>query len=547
MTDKYMTKLLTPLIFALFTLGINAYATGPTPPADTAPPPPTPNYDQQQIIKKEFLHHGKSERMKKELCSRAEYKAACKDEKQKVLGFMDPALMGVVGKVYSLILGSGALKVSVKGAADKAGNISAKNAKAAQDAQKGVDQWNKVCGKIAAVSEIIVMFKQQTGNQSINSVPTPISNIQKEALMKQARIYQLRGETAVIQSIGWGATAACYTVSYLANLAKGGISISGGSWATLALKAGGAAFLMAVSIHVAVDSFERKETIEKIAAQLPQKGECNPVSQRHCFCLEPSSKKLPEFATFCLPKWARSRKGMVQDGKVVTACVNQQQQVDPQCQCKKTKTCLTDRIIDFVIPAGAGQNLTKNIAKDVSALGSGALSRGTLASKNLNRMASRARQLMNKAGSMLDVGPGRKKHRSAIKGLKTKFLMPANLARAFTSIPETKESKTATENFGMDGLSDSDSSPTQIAGSDDSSRTELVGGKGNQSASDDLSDTQDDMASSGAKGGQGGKVIDLELANKAHQKAQINSENTSLFEIISKRYFLSGKRRLGGQ
>ena len=196
------------------------------------------------------------------------------------------------------------------------------------------------CQYIATAVEGIAKMKQQAAQQHLANLPENQATRQKDALYKAARSHEERASNHKIQAVGWTSIAACYA-AYL--------PVALGDWKLYA-KMGAAGFLAAFFTSEVKAHREYAAKIRKIADGLPGPGDCNPVTDTHCFCSKPkvSAADLPHYQKYCIPYL---HKRQLAESSYHVPCTDQSLRPDAQCTCIREDTCFDKKYFtDIKLP-----------------------------------------------------------------------------------------------------------------------------------------------------------------------------------------------------
>ena len=392
------------------------------------------------------------------------------------------------------------------------------------------------CGKIAAGSEVIAKGILVLQQANIKETPETKS-VQKESLYQLARHHKAKSDVAKAQAIGWGATASCY------GLMAASTPIQVGEVGFIAKLA--ASTLLTVfyghQIHV---QEKYAEEVRGIAEKLPGGGECNPITERHCFCSEESSKRDPSYSKYCRPSQLHRRP--VAKSSTRTICLDSDQKIDPQCQCATTDTCYNKKILTHLNAVAPVPEFAKDY-KNYNSLMRGELpgERQVKAHSSLRQGAMGARDKLRKISQKVNFDRPLNKRQQHFSNVLEGIGFPRKVSRILASRPMTADSQRAKGHLKHFKFSPPPHSTKAQAGK----VLHFSGGQG----------LKKKEASQGSKfpfpllanlkkakrttSSSSNKVINF--AKKAEQQAQISGrKDRSLFEIISKRYQISGRRRL---
>lgn len=484
---------------------------------------------------------------------------------------LSPEMAGAISKAYTMVIGvagaGGGLKLKdldavaakrqeqadalkpAEGEPELTGDAKqahddaqAKADEAKQDAEGEDDRDNTdYCKYIAVGTEAIAMVQQTMAQQEINRVPLEEeSNAQRASLMRVSRGYEERAKNANTQFIGWGATSGCYAVMMFTPISQASAS----AWQNW-LKLGATGFLAKVFYDQREGFREASNKTKKVANLLPGTGDCNPHTDRDCYCSEPTTMNHPQY---CVPYL---HKNQIRDAGISmrTACINNQAQADPQCRCLADDSCVHTGIDTmFKIDGIAGQ-VNPAMLNDLKGLSSGTAA-SFLNTDATNRNLSAARNAMRKADEELaklappnpSLSPAQQKEAAFLEAQG----VPATLSKAIASTDLGGKDPVKT----LASFQSSFTPPSQATKSTsfNASVRDAPGGSGlrpKQAAKKDAAANPfaKFMNQGKAKAAPTGNI--LNLAQKAEAQAQIsNRKETSVFEIISRRYQVSAWRRL---
>jgi len=385
------------------------------------------------------------------------------------------------------------------------------------------------CQYIPTATEAVAAFTQKATVQELNNGG---ETSQKEALLKASKSHEGRAQQAQIQSIGWYGGGACYAAGAL----TGQYAVN----TSLVVKIGAAALLGTFYQGEVAANNEYAKKTRDIANSLPGKGACNPVTENECYCAEPEHEK---DTTYCQAQ-IEKKKGFASAFQRV-ACTNDKLQLDPNCTCDKTHTCF-DKVLENRGSAflELGFGTTNSPFKAVSSLAQGKLEGGSINSQANNAASAIAKKALNDLASKLPVNnsplsPAQKLIADSIvlRGI------PSNVARlmAQNATPSAMD-KAMSKMGGMGSYGDLAYAPTNSNNVlDFSGGGGLgVGGKKEKAGGEDF------LSKMNLKGGgaaNGAKL--LEFAQKAQNQApQIAKPERALFDIISLRYQMTGRKLL---
>jgi hypothetical protein len=225
-------------------------------------------------------------------------------------------------------------------------------------------------------TEMIAMSTQTQKNDQIMNTPMSEENQQKESLEKIKRTHEERAKTTKIQETGWGVTAGCY----IAMAVYGSWQFDAKSTAkSVGLKLAASAFLWDYFKEVRKEQENRAKKVQSLIDKLPTTGECNPVSERNCFCNEQSSQQDPLYSKYCLPQ--AFRKHIAASANSIS-CLDNQMKDDPKCSCVATKTCYDEKFSKMLHKIPNSQAIASQILPAYKNLTNGQLKAGDLQGLN---------------------------------------------------------------------------------------------------------------------------------------------------------------------
>lgn len=500
--------------------------------------------DQQRWESQTYVHQGLVNRTMDEKCEELDDPDACQGRgKTKFMG-VDSQVIQMVSKVYSLF--SGAMGMQGGGFTAKAKDTTTSNidqkapeTKVEQpdkpaDADKPTEEGEEkkdYCGLIPAAGEVVGMTMQTLGQQEIETTETQES-VQKAQLYKAARSHRTRAQTAQIQGYTWGATTACY--GYY--MTMGGILVD---WKVIA-KAAGAGFLTAFWLSESKKQNEYADEVQAIAESLPGKGDCNPHTQKNCYCSQPETqydtancmeilnKKITDTTAYSVP------------------CVDKDLKADATCTCVGQESCFDTEFFSDIKASGLADFGNTSAGKQFKNLTNGVLTNGKLSSASASTSAN-AKRLLKDLESKVDNVPSLSKSQMEEAKSLASYGVPRSVASllAGQKVNSFGKNRVASLTKGL--------SPSKIG---------LRKGSGNQSAGAVLrfNNTKSNIGAKKKssnnsfnsllnkfkkKGASGGNAKVLKFAQKAEREAQITkNKDRPIFEIISRRYQVSGWRRL---
>lgn len=475
--------------------------------------------DQERFDSQVFVHQGLSQRKMDEKCEELDDPNACKGRgKTKFLG-VDSNLVQTVAKAYSVIGG-------MMGMSGDAFDFELKEPNADGDKTR-----KNYCTMIPAVGEMLAMFTQQTAQNTIDKQPMTQETKQKETLYRAARSHEARHDSAKIQSVVWLATTTCYG----AYIAAGGISIN---WKVIA-QAGAAFFLWQFWRSEAKQQKDYADEIKRIASELPGKGDCNPHTENHCYCSQKETKYDP---VHCMPQL---HKRAIANNSFRIPCADKDMKPDASCDCISRDACFDQEFFSEMSTPGFVQFAKSSTGKNVGKLMRGELTSGALSGATTGNSATR--KLLNDLASEVDENPSLNKGGLGVADEFEKAGIPKPIARLIASRPTTSKAKNR-----VAGLSaDLNKSRKKFSVAKKSKGTGVLrfnsatGKVGPRSKKKGTNYNALFNKFKKKKKNSRNRNSVLKFAKKAQGQAQITrNKDRPLFEIISRRYQVSGWRRL---
>lgn len=489
--------------------------------------------DQQKVMSESYVHEGLSQRKKEELCEGNE--DACSGETASVFGETEDQIVGALAKAYAMVIGTGDGKVEMGPGAEEM--------KKAQEAGKETAENREVndyCKYIAVAGEAVGTVKQQMDQKNLDDAPVNADTAQKELLYKAARSHGTRAETAKIQTYSWGGTATCYVGMIAYSAYTGGAGSAGTTAKDLGLKLGASVVLAGFYGKLIGEHEDYEKKVNDIADQMPGKGECNPINQLNCYCAQPETEYDPQY---CVPGLHEKE---LQTGDVRITCIDQQMKSDPQCLCAESGSCLDKKFVTDLSGLGLGSNFVKTNADTMAGLTNGRVLAGNVAEAELGRGAKAAKDALKKVTkSMRPVSlTAEQKKEADIFG---KFGIPMNVASKLAAMPVTPKVKQAEAKIRNLAAS-AGKGKTKVAGKKKGG-VMYFGGQGTGNKKKATKKKFNPFAQfNKKKKGESSSSDVLRFAQQAEADAQITQDKgRSIFEIISRRYQVSGQRRLFGE
>ncbi len=486
--------------------------------------------DQEKEMSDNFVHQGKGNRVVDEKCNASdEMKKICAGQagNHKFMG-MNPEMVKMVAKAYALFgsMGDvGELKVGSAGknAAGEA-TKTAKGAAKAGEPEKASD-W---CKHIPTATEMLAQFQQQNAQQLMNSLPTNQDTAQKDALEKTAKSHDEKAKQSQILATGWYGGAACYG----ARMATGGIAVD----TTSVLKLGAATLLGTFYQSEVNANKEYAQKVRDVSKALPGKGDCNPITDKLCYCSEPSTENDPQY---CLKEM---HQRAIAKNSVRTACIDEQLKTDPTCKCQTTNSCydtisLTNNGIELGIGTGSG-----GAFNGVRDLVRGELKGGTLTGEAYNGSKALANKALQLAAEKLPDSTSLNANQKIVADDLVSRGIPRKVANLLATTPMPPGGEKFTSKFQGGDLVNVSADAYKAK----SNIIEFTGGDGINPKPEKKSDDGFDLSKF-----MGGKKAGNEKMNARvlqflgeTQGRAISNKDKPIFDIISNRYQLSGRKRL---
>ena len=329
--------------------------------------------DEERHKSQTFVNEALGNKIVREECAKLDDPKACQGQGRgfRVFG-MDSNMISYVAKAYALLMGGmykGGLDAKVpdqkkeKSAVDKA------------TADKKGGKKDDYCALIGVGAETVGMAMQQFSAKTIQT-PTKGGTDQKKILYKAARSHRDRAKTATIQAAGWGGAGACY----VSMMSFGGAAVNS---TNNILKTAAAGLLTVFYLKEREVQNRYADEVKKIADKLPQPGDCNPITEKDCYCALEEYQNDPQYCVPYLHQKKLSRGSILR-----VACTNDKLQADPNCQCLGTDSCLDKSLKKEFVASGMGSGfITSPIGKEVISLMRGEIKSGNLTSSQMGKNA----------------------------------------------------------------------------------------------------------------------------------------------------------------
>lgn len=508
--------------------------------------------DEQKQLSENFVHQGLANRVYQEKCSGEENSAICEGRDPKA---SKKILIQAISKAYAMFSGIAGDKVMglTKPAKAPTGGTTGtgqqtppaqggQGTQGAQGAQGGADSAQKTesqtdyCQYIPMGTEM-VSTTMQAMNAAALKVDTPQGETaQKTALAKAARSHEEKAKGSNIQAAGWGATAACYVGMAFTNTT---LPSQGAWW----VKMGAAAFLTTFYLGDAKDNKEYARKTREIENTLPGKGDCNPITEKDCYCSQPETENNAEY---CLPQ---IHKKQIAANSSRVSCVDQNMKADPGCNCDKNGTCFEKLISNVDVNNELGFGTAGSQFSPIKKLTSGeamtGVINGSIASQ-YNAIAKKKLAESKLAGPKVNLTAA---ERDLAKIYQDSGI-PGNIAAhmATAQIPQSAINQAMNKMAGMSGSALDNIASLESARSanhivDFSGGNGLLNNKAKGKSGDDLKSIFGNIGKKPEANNNNNKVIEFAV-QKAQAANQITKSESSIFQIISNRYMNSAPRLL---
>ena len=475
--------------------------------------------DAERKIMDTYEHEEYIEKEKKKLCQQANKGENCRDQSElKAFGLIPPEILGAVSKAYGTVIGSGAL-------GDEFPLDEGRLSDLPEEEAAEMENQKDYCRFLALGTEGAALVMQGFKQDHIEKSSEGKISSQAESLHKAAAGHEARATSALIQTVGWGATSGCY-------VAMGAIKPINILDIGYIAKTAGSALLAGFFFDVHNKELAYAEEMKKIADSLPKKGECNPISERYCYCAQDSTKNDPKY---CLPEMHQRKKAASSTSII---CTDENKKSDPKCKCVASDSCYDKKIMSKI----DGFDKIPGVAKSFKQYRS--MMRGELPSKNLvsramGKAVGSARIKLKKIAAKMPQGhltPYQKKTASSLAS----YGIPGKITPLLTSLPDNSTGKNMFHRLGDMNNSHASSHKRR------KKIIRFTGGKGINRKEKKAGSKFDfsKFTKKKTKRGISSKKI-LHFSEKATNLADIsNQKETNIFQIISRRYKTSTSRRL---
>jgi len=500
--------------------------------------------DEQKQLSENYVHQGLANRKILEACSGEKNQAMCAGNDPEA---SKKALMQGISKAYAMFSGMMddkflGLKKKVdpkdakaegngtSGNGKEAGKGNPENQTAGDKKNEGAKEESQTdyCKYIPMATETISMFMQQSNAQLLSTPSSGAETAQKESILKAAKSHEERAKGSKIQATGWGGTAACYGV-----MAATGTVVNTG----LVVKMGAAAFLGAFYYKDAEDNEEYAKKTRAIADTLPGKGDCNPITQKACYCSQPETQNDP---TYCA---AELHKKALAQGSTRVSCVDSNLKADPNCNCERSNNCFEKFMLGQDVNNDLGFALTNGQFSPVKKLTNGEATGGVLSGATYGQYNAIAKKKLNDIANSIPGPANLSPNERNLAAIYQKAGIPATIAAhmAAANVPQAAINNAMAKVGGL-----TSNAPIANVEYGNNRVVEFSGGSGLMPKGKSKNSGEDFSTLLGAKKGAtaNNKVVEFAVQRAQAQSQISKSDNRSIFEIISNRYLNSAAQRL---
>ena len=520
--------------------------------------------DQQRLESQKYIHEGLSERKQEELCNKEsdpDLKKACEkgEVDVNIAGLeISPVMGDAIVKAYTMIVTmipgefntpeqtpqregrqearADRQEARQEARAERRGEDSNQEGSESENSESENQEDEKkedYCKYIAIGTEAVAMVMQTVAQSNLGDIEPGNPNSQTEALYKSKRSMEERAKNAEFQTFGWGATTVCYGIMAFQVYTDWKV------WVKLA----GSGLITAYQVGVMLRNREYADKLGIMIKKMPKPGDCNPHTQRQCFCSQPETERDP---TYCLPQGvARTPPGA---NYTKVACLDRKLKPDLACQCAMSNNCYDITHMSMVNGISFGEGAQEAVNDPMRQIARGTIPTTNLGSGALgNRAAKKARDLLNKYDSKLEPFKSllNKNSQAQAKEL-VAFGLPKNAAIAL-SVQKKGDPKFQNRLAGFSNPSAAYARPSNYRrGTSGTFRKVGGGGFGNKNtASVSRANPMDKLFNKNKGGSPGVTSKIIGLAEKAERSAGITQHSdVNIFQIISRRYQLSGWKRV---
>ncbi len=484
--------------------------------------------DEEKKIVDHYYHTGKAQRIIKEECEKDPELCSTSDVKRNMLA-------ETAAKMYGMVIQGmgGKIDYGTKTPDSKGGAGKSSEATSSKDGAKGKGEKNEgtdYCAYGAMAVETVAMSTQKQKDDNLMNLPMSEENKQKELLEKIKRTHEERAETTKIQEIGWGATSACY----VALMGYGAMTGSAGTTAkSVGLRLGASVFLYDYFKKIRKAQEARARKVQELIDKLPHTGDCNPVSERNCFCNEETSKADPLYAKYCLPE---AFQEYLNQNATRISCLDDKMKEDPECNCLATDTCYDKEFSSMIHKIPTATAVAPQATEAYKNISQGRLEEGDLSGVGQLQQGAVKREL-NKINKLLKA-PTNSDNEQMSEILST--TLPANLAKSLANAKLSSRGKSAAKKFRSHVASLNPNSYTG-QGRNRIKVLRFSGGNGLNKSRRKTKRQKSSAFNRFKKKRKKSGVKVLRFSERATKRAQIiRRKDTPIFDIISRRYKLSG-------
>ncbi len=476
-------------------------------------------------IADQHLEEGYINRAREEACNADEdSQRACAGFKATVFGDTGDAMVQAATMALSVMGLAGGKIQERSGAAS--GEPATEGGEATQKEQ------NDYCRFIPIGTTVIGQAMQTSSQQSIairqqlgNPGNEEQESMQARALYAQAETHESRAKTAKFEATGYGATLGCYVLMTTPGI--GQVSIQNAGYGTY-MKMGASGFLAWFYSRLAKKNQDYADRVREIADGLPGRGDCNPITDRACFCAQPENIYNAEYCV--------ENAITLSDGRTASVgCVDRNGNID-DCGCK-TQGCLDALVAPLFSMGGIGSTQTGGaIKRAIAPFGGGDLAAANFDSSSIAQGAFKKLKDLDDKVPAVNLNEDQKK---IARGFVKAGLPPRLSAQLAATKPNSFGLKAAGRINGSVGENDRPAnSVTSNQGGPSVITFKKKGSRNTASNS-----FKNPFSKSGSKDNFGVEVMNF--ANKATKNAAITrNPSKNVFDIISKRYQKSGFQRL---
>ena len=365
---------------------------------------------------------------KREWVGKTTLSDACKGSSVKTWG-IDEQAISAISKAYSqfALLGNlGGAGGSTTGAA----TVSDTTAQAPEQAgnkatKKGKNKDVDYCAFIGAASEQVTGYQQNQFQKYLQGIPTSAENLQTDSLIKIKKNYREKAKNQEINSIAWSGTSVCY----IHQATAGGAAVD----LKLGLKFTAAAVLGVYNGMAAGDHRNLADELNRVIQKMPQNGDCNPITQTHCFCNLPENLNNEKY---CMPQ-IRARASRKYGTQV--ACLDKFGRPDGDCDCIARNTCYDITYMNTLDGISFGESADNSGAQLMSQISKGTIGKssnlgsGSLSSSAISKLKNALKKVSN-----VPIGPSGNLNSTQKKEAQFyhKLGIPKNLSAALASSPK---------------------------------------------------------------------------------------------------------------